>query len=257
MADVKWSDFPSGTTISDSDITVGLQTGSNVQWPFSAVAAYIESAIQGGALGTPSSGTLTHCTGLPISTGVSGLGTGAATFLATPTSANLKAMVTDETGSNALVFANSPTLVTPVIVGVTSGGNAVAGSVGQVVSNASTDVSMTSDTSVNITTLSLSPGDWDVSATVCYTPASSTSVTSTYCNISLTSATAPTFNGATGGIGGSQINATVTDGAPLTVQIPPFRVNVSVTTTVYLVGTPTFSVSTLVAGGQLYARRMR
>lgn len=41
------------------------------------------------ALGTPSSGTLTNATGLPISTGVSGLGTGVATFLATPSSANL------------------------------------------------------------------------------------------------------------------------------------------------------------------------
>ena len=38
--------------------------------------------VSGGALGTPSSGTLTSCTGLPISTGVSGLGTGVATALA-------------------------------------------------------------------------------------------------------------------------------------------------------------------------------
>ena len=38
--------------------------------------------VSGGALGTPSSGTLTSCTGLPISTGVSGLGTGIATALA-------------------------------------------------------------------------------------------------------------------------------------------------------------------------------
>ena len=67
------------------------------------------------ALGTPSSATLTNATGLPISTGVSGLGTGVATFLATPSSANLAATVTDETGSGSLVFATSPTLVTPAL----------------------------------------------------------------------------------------------------------------------------------------------
>jgi hypothetical protein len=72
-------------------------------------------------LGTPTSGTLTNCTGLPISTGVSGLGTGIATFLATPSSANLAAAVTDETGSGALVFATSPTLVTPILGTPTSG----------------------------------------------------------------------------------------------------------------------------------------
>lgn len=66
-------------------------------------------------LGTPTSVTLTNATGLPISTGVSGLGTGVGTFLATPTSANLATAVTDETGSGALVFATSPTLVTPAL----------------------------------------------------------------------------------------------------------------------------------------------
>ena len=40
-------------------------------------------------------------------------GTGIATFLATPSSANLISAVTDETGTGALVFATSPTLVTP------------------------------------------------------------------------------------------------------------------------------------------------
>jgi hypothetical protein len=67
------------------------------------------------ALGTPASGVMTNVTGLPISTGVSGLGSGVATFLATPSSSNLASAVTDETGSGALVFANSPTLVTPAL----------------------------------------------------------------------------------------------------------------------------------------------
>ena len=66
-------------------------------------------------LGTPTSGTLTNCTGLPIATGVSGLAANVATFLATPSSANLAAALTDETGTGANVFANTPTLVTPVI----------------------------------------------------------------------------------------------------------------------------------------------
>jgi hypothetical protein len=73
------------------------------------------------ALGTPSSVTLTNATGLPISTGVSGLGAGVATFLATPSSANLAAAVTDETGTGALVFANSPTFVTPALGTPSSG----------------------------------------------------------------------------------------------------------------------------------------
>lgn len=59
-------------------------------------------------LGTPASGTLTNCT-IPVG-GVSGLGTGVATWLATPTSANLATAVTDETGTGALVFGTNPTL---------------------------------------------------------------------------------------------------------------------------------------------------
>ena len=72
-------------------------------------------------LGTPTSGTLTNCTGLPIATGVSGLAAGISTFLATPSSANLANAVTDETGSGALVFATSPTLVTPALGTPSSG----------------------------------------------------------------------------------------------------------------------------------------
>lgn len=69
-----------------------------------------------GAGGTPSSLTLTNATGLPIGA-VTGLGTGVATWLATPSSANLITAVTDETGSGVLVFATTPTFTTSIVTG--------------------------------------------------------------------------------------------------------------------------------------------
>ena len=73
-------------------------------------------------LGTPTSGTLTNCTGLPVSTGISGFGTGVATFLTTPSSANLLAAVTDETGSGALEFGTAPTITGGTHTAITSFG---------------------------------------------------------------------------------------------------------------------------------------
>ena len=66
-------------------------------------------------LGTPSAGTLTNATGLPVATGISGLGTGVATFLATPSSSNLAAALTDEAGSGTVAFTTSPSFTTPDI----------------------------------------------------------------------------------------------------------------------------------------------
>lgn len=116
-----------GTGITSLGTGVATALGTNV----GAAGAFV---VFNGALGTPSSGTLTNATGLPISTGISGLGTGVATFLGTPSSANLRAALTDETGTGAVVFAGSPALTgTPTFAGATSGtiglvATAIAGS---------------------------------------------------------------------------------------------------------------------------------
>ncbi len=63
---------------------------------FSAASAGTDYVAPGGALGTPSSGTLTNCTGLPVATGISGLGANVATMLATPTKANFDSALSDD-----------------------------------------------------------------------------------------------------------------------------------------------------------------
>jgi hypothetical protein len=107
----------SGTLTNCTGYAVGNLTGTGTG-VLTALAVNVGSAgafvTFNGALGTPSSGNLTNCTGISPSN-ISGLGTGVATWLATPSSANLAAAVTDETGSGSLVFATSPTLVTPAL----------------------------------------------------------------------------------------------------------------------------------------------
>jgi len=121
----------SGTTLSRDTVLESSNSGSLVNFAAGTKDVFVTYPAEKGlyldasgnsiGLGTPASATLTNATGLPISTGVSGLGSGIATFLTTPSSANLATAVTDETGSGSLVFATSPTLTTPVLGTPSSG----------------------------------------------------------------------------------------------------------------------------------------
>lgn len=115
----------------------GTPGGSSGQVQFNAAGSFggISGATTDGTtltlvapiLGTPASVDLLNATDLPVSTGISGLASGMSTFLAVASSANLRATVTDETGTGALVFANTPTLVTPILGAATGTSIALGG----------------------------------------------------------------------------------------------------------------------------------
>lgn len=210
-------------------------------------------------LGTPSSGTLTSCTGLPVSTGISGLAAGVATFLATPSSANLITAVTDETGTGALMFGTSPTVTTPNIVGTTAVGNATAGSVGEFISSiivSGSAVTMTTGTGVNLTSISLTAGDWDVWTSMFYIPAATTNITQLIGGWSIVTGTLSLVADRIG-ITTYQSAGVVPGVINMGVPLSQGRLNISSTTTVFLIGQPTFTVAGLTAWGSIQARRVR
>ena len=210
-----------------------------------------------GAGGTPSSLTLTNATGLPVGS-VTGLGTGIATWLATPSSANLRSALTDETGTGSAVFATSPTITTPNVVGTTAADNAAAGSVGEYMESViaiGSATALTTGTAKTVTSITLTAGDWDVEGLVNFNTATSTSVTSTIAGVSTTTNTLDT----TAGRFSIHTYAAVVPGnlTGLSEIQPSYRFNVSGSTQVFLIAQSTFTVSTNSAWGFIRARRVR
>jgi hypothetical protein len=114
---MNWSNF---STAANYTAGTGLTlTG----YQFSITNTGVAASTYGSATATPvfavnAQGQITSVTNTTITPAignVTGLGTNMLAFLQTPTSANLASTVTDETGSGALVFATSPTFITPAL----------------------------------------------------------------------------------------------------------------------------------------------
>jgi hypothetical protein len=102
------------SSLTNSAITINgtaVSLGGSISLPGDIEGVTAGTGLTGGG----TSGTVTISLSTPVSaanggTGISSLGTGVATWLGTPTSANLRTVVADETGGGVLVFNDAPTL---------------------------------------------------------------------------------------------------------------------------------------------------
>jgi hypothetical protein len=166
------------------------------------------------------------------------------------------ALVAGSPGSFSTIAATGA--ITPAqpagIVGTTATGPAAAGSVGEfLISGAGAGVALTTGTGVNINSLVLTAGDWDVWAGASFAPAATTTVAALLGSISLTSGSVTTaINGTS-----FQFILPFTTGVAQILPVGAGRVSVAASTTIYLNVQANFGVSTMTATGPLMARRRR
>ena len=132
-----------------------------------------------------------------------------------------------------------------------------AGRVGEYVASVvplGSAVALTTTTARTVTSISLTAGDWDVSALGYVAPAATTNVTQVGASIS---GTTNTLDLTVGRAAFTSFPAFVPGAVGLATTIPPHRMSLSATTTVFLVAQATFSGSTASAFGMIRARRMR
>ena len=144
-------------------------------------------------------------------------------------------------------------LSSSMVSGTATNDSAATGILGQIITSNITSgsaVPLTSGSAANITSISLTAGDWDVFGWVSTNPAGSTTTTILQAGISTTTANLDSFPTV---IQGVSVGAGLALSAPVATQ----RISLSGTTTVYLVVNTTFAVSTCGGYGYITGRRER
>jgi hypothetical protein len=209
--------------------------------------------------------------------------TGTLAQFAATTSAQLAGVLSDETGSGAVVFGTNPSisgatitggtisntpisgntgsfttlgasgLITPTypagVKGNASGSNVTAGSIGEYPNNTASTVAATSATVGNVVSLALTAGDWDVGCTLQTNPAGTTTTQGLNYGLTTTSGAQAAFPDVI------LQSVSYPAGVGFVGACPIKRVLVSGATTVYLTAATTFATSTLTHSGYIWARR--
>ena len=190
-------------------------------------------------------------------------------FTYTASAVNYVGVINNTIGSSPAIFATgTDTNIILQLSGKGTGGatvqgtstnnNATAGFVGEYISSnvaIGAGPSVTSNTATDITSISLTAGDWDVFGSFITDAAGGTTTTLVVGWMSTTSATLPTApnNGSYAQLQGLTLAA----GSDFGASVGTIRVSVNTTTTVYLSTFITFAISTMKAAGFIGARRVR
>ncbi|MBB2999639.1 hypothetical protein FHX57_001970 [Paraburkholderia tropica] len=169
-----------------------------------------------------------------------------AQFAAT-TSAQLAGVLSDETGTGVAVFGTAPTLNQPVIKGQITGAVPVAGQIGEVIDSGIQTATLASATATNAATITLTPGDWDVYASVTFTQSGGSVMTACAAGISATSLTFPSHP-YLGWINGSSMGN-------WSANIPSQNFNISANKQLWLVGSTNYTAGTGTYFARMWARR--
>jgi hypothetical protein len=259
------------TGTSGSGIAIALGFGHTLQW-YGAAATPTSSILSNGTttangiqqLFSENSITFNNASGKSIlsaqgvASGVNGLQALGSVTTAPPqlvaigSDTNIDLQLTPKGSGKVRTPAAFLPSTTNGIVGTTLADNANTGSVGEYVTATAGPTSLTSNTLTNITSISLPAGDWEVSGNILFTVGAGASMTIAQSAVSSTSATLPAAP-LYAQISGISLGA----GAQWTIEAPVQRINVSSTTTVYLVTLAVFSGGTTTATGVIRARRPR
>jgi hypothetical protein len=139
------------------------------------------------------------------------------------------------------------------IAGVNTNSSAAAGQIGEVISAIiTTPLSLVTSTQINLASIVLTPGDWDIYGDLWYT--NSAAMTVVVGGISTVSATLPPAVS----LGTSRIQLTAAWSAGVCYfAMPACRASVAVNTTYYLIAYAGFASGTCTAMGKIWARRAR